>query len=144
MLVRASWPVVAARADEMTTRFYAYLFEIDASAARLFSHVDMAAQRAKLSQALTVVVNALDDPDRLLPPIGELGKRHARYGVEHRHFDSVGEALLRSIQDSLGDAFDRDVRQAWAEAYNLVASVMRRALVRAASETPEINQIAAS
>ena len=133
LLVRASWPVVAARSDEMTARFYQYLFDIDADAARLFAHIDMSAQGAKLSQALTVVVNALDNPDRLLPAIGELGKRHAKYGVEHRHFDSVGEALLRSISDSLGDSFDRDVRQAWADAYALVASVMRRALVRMAA-----------
>lgn len=132
LLVRASWPVVAAKADVLTTRFYAHLFEIDSSAARLFGHVDMAAQRLKLHQALTVVVYALDDPDRLLPAIGDLGKRHVKYGVEHHHFDSVGEALLRAIGDSLGDAFDRDVRQAWAEAYALVASVMRRALVRMA------------
>ena len=135
LLVRASWPVIASKADDMTTRFYAHLFEIDASAARLFAHVDMATQRVKLSQALAIVVKALDDPDRLLPAIGELGKRHVKYGVEHRHFDSVGEALLRSIGDSLGDAFDRDVRQAWAEAYALVASVMRRAIVRQANES---------
>jgi len=130
LLVRASWPIIVSKADDLTTRFYAHLFEIDASAARLFAHVDMAAQRAKLTQALDFVVTALDDTDTLLPVIGELGKRHVNYGVESRHFDSVGEALLRSIGDSLGDAFDRDVRQAWAEAYALVASVMRRALVR--------------
>ena len=135
LIVRASWPVIVTKADALTTRFYEYLFEIDPGAARLFGHVNMTAQRVKLSQALAVVVGALDDPDRLLPAIGELGKRHATYGVEHRHFDSVGEALLRSIGDSLGDAFDRDVRQAWAEAYALVASVMRRALVRLANET---------
>jgi len=140
LLVRASWPVVAARSDEMATCFYEYLFEIDPGAARLFSHVDMAVQRVKLHQSLALVVHALDDPDRLLPAIGELGKRHARYGVEHRHFDSVGEALLRSIGDSLGDAFDRDVRQAWAEAYALVASVMRRALVRQANEAPTVTR----
>ena len=134
LLVRASWPVVVANSNAMATRFYEHLFDIDPGAARLFGHVDMALQRRKLTQALAVVVGALDDPDRLLPAIGDLGKRHARYGVEHGHFDSVGEALLRSIGDSLGDAFDHDVRLAWAEAYALVASVMRRALVRAADQ----------
>ena len=131
LLVRASWPVVAARSDEMTARFYQYLFDIDADAARLFAHIDMSAQGAKLSQALTVVVNALDNPDRLLPAIGE--RVRMNMAPELRHFDSVGDALLRSISDSLGDSFDRDVRQAWADAYALVASVMRRALVRMAA-----------
>jgi hemoglobin-like flavoprotein len=132
LLVRSSWPSVAANADALTTRFYSRLFEIDDGAARLFAGVDMTAQRAKLAQALAVVVKALDDPDRLLPPIAALGKRHAHYGVEFHHFDSVGEALLGALGDSIGDEFTSDVRAAWADAYAFVASVMRRALIRAA------------
>jgi len=44
-LIRESWPAVSAKADALTATFYARLFEIDAGAARLFAHVDMAAQR---------------------------------------------------------------------------------------------------
>ena len=133
LLVRASWPVVAGDADAMTTRFYEHLFAIDAGAARLFTDTDMGAQRVKLAQTLEVLVKALDDPDRLVPAVAALGRRHTHYGVEPRHFDSVGEALLRALGDTLGVAFTPAVRQAWAETYGLVASVMRRALVRAAS-----------
>jgi hemoglobin-like flavoprotein len=132
VLVRASWPVIAEHADMLTARFYEHLFAIDDSAARLFTGVDMAAQRQKLVQTLAVVVRALDDLDRLLPAVAALGKRHAHYGVEDRHFDSVGEALLRAISDTLGADFSAEVRAAWAVAYALIASVMRRALVRAA------------
>jgi hemoglobin-like flavoprotein len=134
--VRESWPIVAANADALTDAFYKQLFEIDASAARLFAGVDMTAQRKKLAQALAVVVHALDDPDSLLPAVAALGKRHAGYSVEHHHFDTVGEALLSALGGVLGAAFTSDVRNAWAEAYALVASVMRRALVRASEPTP--------
>jgi hemoglobin-like flavoprotein len=137
-LVRASWPSIAARADSLATTFYERLFEIDDSAARLFAGVDMRAQRAKLSQALAVVVKSLDNPDELLPAVAALGKRHAHYGVEARHFDSVGEALLVALGDSLGERFDSDVRSAWAEAYAFVASVMRRALIRATQPPGEL------
>jgi len=130
LLVRTSWPAIASDRDAMTTRFYAHLFDIDESAARLFAGVDMAAQRAKLAQALAVVVKALDDPDSLLPAIAALGKRHVTYGVELRHFDSVGAALLLALGDVLGDALTAELREAWAEAYALVASVMRRAIIR--------------
>ena len=132
VLVRASWPVISDRADTLTARFYEHLFAIDESAARLFTGVDMAAQRQKLAQTLAVVVKALDDVDRLLPAVAALGKRHTHYGVEDRHFDSVGEALLQALSDTLGAGFSADVREAWAVAYALIASVMRRALVRAA------------
>lgn len=131
--VRASWPRVAAQADSLAQTFYARLFDIDASAARLFAGVDMAAQRVKLAQALTVVVHALDDTDRLLPALAALAKRHARYGVEDRHFDSVGEALLWALANVLGNDFDDALREAWTTAYAIVASVMRRALAPAVS-----------
>lgn len=132
-LVRASWPEVTARGDSLTTDFYAHLFAIDNSVARLFTSVDMASQRRKLLQSLAVVVYALDDPDRLLPPIGALAKRHAHYGVETHHFGSVGEALLHALSRTLGSAFTAELHDAWAEAYALVASVMQRALTRAAT-----------
>jgi len=138
LLVRSSWPAVAANADMLTVRFYERLFEIDDSAARLFAGIDMTTQRARLAQALAVVVKSLDDPDRLLPAIAALGKRHAHYGVESHHFDSVGQALLVALADSLGEEFNPDVRRAWTDAYALVASVMRRALIRASQPPGEL------
>ena len=138
LLVRSSWSAVAANADTLTVRFYERLFEIDDSAARLFAGVDMSAQRARLAQALAVVVISLDDLDRLLPAIAALGKRHAHYGVKSHHFDSVGEALLVALADSLGEEFSSDVRRAWTDAYALVASVMRRALIRATEPPSEL------
>jgi len=130
LLVRSTWPLAAAVPDALTTIFYEHLFEIDQSAARLFGHVDMPSQRQKLAQSLAVVVHAVDDPDRLLPALAALGKRHAHYGVEDRQFDSVGDALLWALSDALGEAFTPEVREAWAQAYAVVASVMRRALGR--------------
>lgn len=132
-LVRSSWPVVAANADALTATFYAHLFEIDDSAARLFVGVEMTSQRSKLAQSLAVVVKALDDSDRLLPPLAALAKRHTQYGVQPHHFDSVGEALLHALAKTLGSAFTRELHDAWADAYALVASVMRRALIRVAA-----------
>ena len=131
VLVRASWPAAAANAATLTANFYNHLFAIDESAARLFAGVDMATQRTKLAQTLHVVVASIDDPERLLPAIAALGRRHVNYHVEDRHFDSVGEALVAALHDTLGDALTPDVREAWADAYALIASVMRRALLRA-------------
>jgi hemoglobin-like flavoprotein len=133
LLVRSSWPPVAMNAEALTRSFYKHLFEIDHSAALLFADVNMTLQRKRLEQTLAVMVHALDDPDILLPALAALGRRHATYGVEHHHFDSVGDALLASLSDTLGDTFTAEVRTAWADAYALIASVMRRALIRAKS-----------
>ena len=131
-LVRSSWPLLEANANSLSTTFYAYLFSIDDGAARLFAHVDMEGQRTKLVQSLAVVVHALDDTDRLLPPLAALAKRHTRYGVELHHFHSVGEALIHALGETLGSAFTPELLRAWTDAYALVTSVMQRALLRAA------------
>ena len=132
-IVRSSWPAIAAGGDTLTVRFYEVMFAIDESAARLFANVDMVSQRGKLFRSLAVIVDALDDLDRLLPAVAELGKRHTTYGVQRRHFDVVGQSLVLAIESVLGDDFTPAVREAWAEAYALVAAVMMRALDRAAT-----------
>src|SRR5215472_14615978 len=114
-LIRGTWPTVSANADALTATFYARLFEIDESAAKLFMHVDMGAQRKKLAQTLAVVVAALDDPDSLLPAVSALGKRHTHYGVEQHHFDSVGEALLTALGSTLGPDYTTAIHDAWAD-----------------------------
>jgi hemoglobin-like flavoprotein len=78
----------------------------------------------------------VDDLDRLLPALAALGKRHATYGVEDRHFDSVGHALLRAFSTTLADEFTTPLHDAWSEAYGLIAAVMRRALVHALTARP--------
>jgi hemoglobin-like flavoprotein len=133
LLVRSSWAAIATHGDELSVRFYDHLFAIDQGAARLFSHVDMSAQRAKLAQMLGAVVHSLDDIDSLLPALAALGKRHTHYGVEDRHFDSVGEALVLALSDVCSDDFTPELRAAWTVAYALIASVMKRALVRGAN-----------
>ena len=84
----------------------------------------MVAQRKILMQTLTVVVKTLDRLDQLVPAVQALGRRHAGYGVREAHYGTVGEALLWTLEQGLGDAFTPDVRGAWADAYGTLASVM--------------------
>jgi hemoglobin-like flavoprotein len=107
-------------ADLLASRFYAQLFEIDPSTKPLFTH-DMKDQRQKLIQTIAVVVKSLDDLSAIVPAIQSLGKRHIAYGVTVAHWDSVGSALLWSLEDAFGTAFTNEVREAWAAAYGLIA-----------------------
>jgi hemoglobin-like flavoprotein len=126
-LVQESWALAAADVGGLAARFYARLFDIDPRARALFAHADMAAQRAKITRMLGELVSALDAPDRLVPQVAALGRRHASYGVTDRHYRLVGEALLSALAGALGAALTPEHRSAWAEAYTLVAAIMRRA-----------------
>jgi len=135
-LVHDSWALASANADELATRFYAFLFEIDPAASRLFAATDMTAQRRKFTDMLAAIVRAIDEPRELVPTAAALARRHVGYGVVDRHYDTVGESLLHAIQGTIGDRFTAETRAAWLEAYALLASVMRRAAARASGSVP--------
>ena len=127
LLVQESFRRVAPIADTAAELFYARLFELDPSLRSLF-RADIREQGRKLMQVLAVAVNGLDNLDALVPTVQALGRRHAAYGVRPEHFDTVGAALLWTLERGLGAAFTPEVRDAWAAVYELLSSVMRTSL----------------
>ena len=132
-LVKQTWQKVAPIADTAARLFYNRLFEIDATTRPLFNASNLVEQRRKLIQALTIVVNGLDHLEVLVPNLQSLGRRHAQYGVTDGHYDTVGAALLWTLEQGLGSDWSLEVKAAWSEAYVLLADVMREA----AREAPE-------
>ena len=133
-LVRESWRVVEADPRPAARFFYEKLFELDPPARALFSHVDMRAQEMKLIEMLSEIVRHLDDPEKFVTDLAALGRRHVGYGARDGDYDSVGAALVWTVEQQLGDAFTPEIGDAWAEAYRAMAGVMRRAAARATGE----------
>ena len=125
-LVKESFDLLEPIAPQAAALFYANLFEADPSLRRLFGG-DMVAQGAKLMQMIGVAVARLDQPEVLMPALRALGSRHAGYGVQDAHYDSVGAALLKTLQQGLGVAWTREVEAAWVEVYTLLAATMKAA-----------------
>ena len=132
-LVKDTWQKVAPIADTAARLFYDRLFQIDATTSPLFKVSNLVEQRRKLIHALTAVVQGLDHLDALVPTLEDLGRRHAQYGVKDRQYDTVGAALLWTLEKGLGSGWTPEVRAAWSSAYALVADVMRRAAGKPAS-----------
>jgi hemoglobin-like flavoprotein len=82
---------------------------------------------------LTEIVAQLDRPECLVPNVSALGRQHMHYGVKDADYETVGAALLWTIEQGLGDGFTPAVREAWTEAYLLVATLMRRGSARTSS-----------
>jgi hemoglobin-like flavoprotein len=126
-LVQQTWSKVEPIADLAAGLFYGRLFVIAPATQAMFIKTDMQKQRRMLMQALGLTVKGLDAPDKLIPILEALGRRHVEYGVRDEHYDSVGQALLWTLEQGLGEAFTPPVRDAWTAAYTLVASVMKQA-----------------
>ena len=124
-LVQSTWEQVVPIADIAAELFYARLFELDPSLAPMFAATDMAEQKKKLMQMITVAVRGLGRIDELLPALEAMGARHAGYGVREAHYRTVGEALLWTLARGLGASYTPEVEAAWVATYEAVAGAMQ-------------------
>ena len=122
-LVRESWQKVEPISTQAAELFYGRLFELDPSLEALFTG-DMQLQGRKLMSMLATAVSALDKLESIVPAVQDLGRRHVGYGVQPQHYETVGAALLWTLQQGLGDAFDDNTREAWVQTYGALSSVM--------------------
>lgn len=122
-LVQESFKVVEKISDVAADMFYQRLFDIEPELRSLFSE-DLREQKKKLMGALKVLVNTLDKPDKLIPILEDMGRKHKTYGVVEDHFVPVADALVWTLEEGLGTDFTEEVRHAWTALYSAVASIM--------------------
>lgn len=125
-LVKTSFAAVMPIADQAGMLFYDRLFSLDPTLRPMFKG-EMSEQRRALMRMIAAAVNGLDRLDTLVPTVEALGVRHAGYGVVDAHYQTVGEALLWTLQQGLGDGFTPDVAEAWTIAYDVLAGTMQSA-----------------
>ncbi|MCK1636664.1 hemin receptor [Bradyrhizobium sp. 157] len=130
--VKITWAKIVPIADVAATLFYERLFTLDPSLQPMFGRTDMKEQRRKLLAALSAVVNGLENLEPLIPVLENLGRNHARYGVIDAHYETVGAALLWTLEQGLKEAWTPAAKAAWTKAYGAVADVMRSAAATSA------------
>lgn len=128
LLVQESFAKVAPIAEQAAEMFYQRLFELDPSLAKLFKG-GMKEQGVKLMTMIAAAVRGLTDLDKLVPVLQMLGARHVGYGVKDSDYETVGKALLWTLEQGLGQAFTSDVRAAWTAVYALLAKTMTAPVV---------------
>jgi hemoglobin-like flavoprotein len=122
--VRSSFASLLPSAEAAGMLFYERLFALDPALRPLFKG-DMAEQSRSLMRMIAVAVNGLDRLDAIVPALKALGLRHAGYGVVDAHYETVGEALLWTLEQRLGESFTPDMAEAWSAAYGLLAQAMQ-------------------
>ena len=125
-LVQDSFEKVKPIAPTAAEIFYNKLFELDPKLKSLFpnSETDMKEQGNKLMTMLGAAVAGLNNLPALIPVLEGLGKRHINYKVEASHYDTVGSALLGTLEVGLGEGFTSEVKEAWTSVYTTMAKVM--------------------
>lgn len=128
-LVQSSWKKVLPIADTAAELFYGKLFSLDPALKPLFKG-EMKEQGRKLMAMIGTAVNGLTRLEAIVPAVQDLGKRHAKYGVKDKDYDTVATALVWTLGQGLGEAFTPEVKDSWVSAYGILAGTMKDAAAR--------------
>lgn len=123
ILLRSSWAKAAVDKTNLARTFYSRLFKIAPETEALFKN-DMLDQGRKLVATLDFIIDTLDDPDMLLSAAEDLAVRHVSYNVSADQYAFVGQALIETFQDILGDQFDPQTRDVWLATYETLSNHM--------------------
>jgi NAD(P)H-flavin reductase/hemoglobin-like flavoprotein len=132
--LKASWRNVVAAGDDVPLYFYSHLFLSHPELRAMFP-LQMTGQRDKLVTALGAVISNVDELDKVVPLLEQLGRDHRRFSVVTQHYEAVGASLLATLKRFLGPSWTADLADTWAQAYGLVAKVM----VAAAEQDEDIS-----
>ena len=121
--LKGSWAKVAAAGDDVPLYFYSHLFLSHPEVRSMFP-IRMSGQRDKLVAALGSVVSSVDELDKVIPLLEQLGRDHRRFAVLTEHYNAVGASLLATLKKFHGPLWTPDLADTWAQAYGLVAKVM--------------------
>jgi hemoglobin-like flavoprotein len=104
--------------------FYSRLFDLAPQLRLVFTN-DISRQSQKLLEVLHHVVQHLEQPNT--QQLAELGSKHRlEYKVQDNHYTLVGEALIWTLEATLQEDFDPELRDAWLAAYCLMAHAMTK------------------
>lgn len=124
-VVQATAAVVAAHADEITAHFYPRMFAAHPELLRVFNQGNQATGEQSKALAGSVVAYAVQLIDPEAPSFDHVMRRiaykHVSLGIRPEQYTIVGEHLLASVGEVLGDAVTPEIAAAWSEVYWLFA-----------------------
>jgi hemoglobin-like flavoprotein len=129
-LVQESFKKVVPIAGIAADLFYKRLFAIAPDVRVLFPD-DLHQQKKELIAVLATVVSNLHRIDSIVAAVENLAKRHVGYGVKPEHYPPVGEALIWTLEQGLGEDFTPPVEKAWTETYLTLSGLMQGAAAMA-------------
>ena len=103
--------------------FYNRLFEIAPEVKHMFRN-PIPEQSKKLLTMINYVIVKLDRLEDIIGEVGKLAQRHTSYGVKPEHYVIVGDALIWTLEQGLGENWSEEVKEAWIECYTILSKAM--------------------
>jgi len=125
-IVKATAPVLQEHGETLTRHFYKRMFAKNPEVAPFFnaSNQESGTQQKALAGAICAYAANIDNLDVLGGAVELIAQKHASLQIKPEHYPIVGQNLLASIKEVLGDGATDDIIDAWAEAYGFLADIL--------------------
>jgi nitric oxide dioxygenase len=125
-IVKSTAPILQEHGETLTKHFYKRMFSHNPEVAPFFNHSNQAGgtQQRALAGAIAAYAANIDNLDVLGGAVELIAHKHASLQIKPEHYPIVGENLLASIKEVLGDGATDEVIDAWGKAYGFLADIM--------------------
>lgn len=125
-IVKATAPLVAEHAEEITKLFYKTMFTNNPEAAQFFNVANQFAGRQHKALANAIIAYALniDNLGALSNAVELIASKHCGLQVLPEHYPIVHDNLLIAVAEVLKPAVTPDIGAAWSEAVNFLAKLL--------------------
>lgn len=125
-LVNATVPTLKEHGLLLTTHFYNRVFAHNPELKNVFNQENQQNGRQPMALASAVLAYAehINDPSVLGTALTRIGHKHTSLDIRPEHYPVVGQHLLASIGEVLGDAATPALLDAWGAAYGQLADLM--------------------
>lgn len=125
-IVKATVPVLEENGELLTKHFYKRMFAHNPEVLSFFNpaHQETGHQQQALAGAICAYAANIDKLEVLGSAVELIAQKHASLRIKPEHYPIVGENLLASIKEVLGDGATAEVIEAWGEAYGFLANIL--------------------
>ena len=124
-VIKQTVPVLREHGETLTRHFYQRMFRENPEVKVFFNpaHQQAGTQQRALAAAICAYAENIQNPAVLAGAVELIAQKHASLGIRAEHYPVVGNNLLASIREVLGEAATPAIIDAWAAAYGVLADI---------------------
>ncbi|HEY9091936.1 NO-inducible flavohemoprotein [Parasphingorhabdus sp.] len=125
-IVKSTAPILQEHGETLTRHFYQRMFSHNPEVGPFFNPANQTkgTQQRALAGAICAYAANIDNLEVLGDAVELIANKHVSLMIKPEHYPIVGENLLASIKEVLGDGATDDVINAWAEAYGFLTDIL--------------------
>lgn len=125
-IVKSTAPILQEHGETLTRHFYQRMFTHNPEVAPFFNpaHQTAGKQQRALAGAIAAYAANIENLEVLGGAVELIAQKHASLMIKPEHYPIVGQNLLASIQEVLGEGATDEIIGAWAEAYGFLADIL--------------------